>query len=322
MSHEVETMAWANQVPWHGLGNRVDDCISTDEMVVAAGLDWEVEQHPCYIDLGGDGDHIEVGRQALVRSTDRRILTITGPDWKPLQNKDAIGFFKDYVEAGGAKLETAGSLRGGKVIWGLASLQKGFTLKGGDASKGYVLLTSPHEVGKAITIRATSVRVVCANTMALAQGDAVSYRQSHLKEFDIEAAKEMIDLAQQQVAHFALEAKALQQLKMSEFETVRALAKHFQPVEQGISEKEDEARIKGLINDPATMNSRMVEVLTSVNKAPGATPGNAWGVLNGVTHWADHVAGREADARMFRSWLGHTGRTKQTVKDDLLAMAA
>lgn len=313
MSHEVETMAWANQVPWHGLGNRVDDCITPKEMVKAAGLDWKVEQHDCFIDLGGDG-LVNVGRQALIRSTDKKVLTITGENWKPLQNEDALGFFKDYVEAGGAKLETAGSLRGGKVIWGLASLQKGFTLKGGDQNKGYIL--------KAITVRATSVRVVCANTMAMAHHDAVTYRQSHLKEFDVEAAKETVEVAQEQIANFALEAKALQQLQMSEYDTVRTLAKYFQPVEQGISKKEDEARIKGLINDPATMNSRMVEVLNSVNNGPGATPSNGWGVLNGVTHWADHVAGREADARMFRSWLGHTGRTKQLVKDELLAMAS
>jgi hypothetical protein len=59
----------------------------------------------------------------------------------------------------------------------------------------------------------------------------------------------------------------------------------------------------------------------AVDKAPGATPGNGWGVLNGVTYWADHMAGREADARMFRSWLGHTGQRKQAVKEELLAMA-
>ena len=54
---------------------------------------------------------------------------------------------------GGAKLETAGSLRGGKMGWALASIQEGFTINKTDHSKGYVLLTSPHEVGKSITVR-------------------------------------------------------------------------------------------------------------------------------------------------------------------------
>lgn len=319
MSHEVETMAWANQVPWHGLGNKIDADSTVEEMTMAAGLNWEVEQHDCYANV--DGEKINVGRKALVRSTDKKVLTITGDNWKPLQNKDALGFFRDYMEAGGAKLETAGSLRGGKIIWGLAALNKGYKLKGGDESKGYVLLVSPHEVGKAITVRATSVRVVCANTLALASQQEIAYRQSHLKEFDMDSAKATVELANQQIAQLAMDSETLMNLKMSEFDTVRTLAKFFQPVEQGISEKEDEERIRILIDDPKMMNKKLSDVLVSVNKAPGATPGNAWGVLNGVTHWADHVAGRTSDARLFRSWLGHTGQTKEKVKNTLLEMA-
>lgn len=311
-------MAFANALPWHGLGNRVDASSSVEEMTAAAGLDWKVEQHPCFAEM--EGEKIDIGRKALIRDTDKKILTITGDNWKPLQNSDAIGFFRDYMEMGGAKLETAGSLRGGKVIWGLAALNKGYTLKGGDVSKGYILITSPHEVGKAITVRATAVRVVCANTLALASRDTIAYRQSHHKQFNFDDAKKTVDIANQQIAQLAIESEALQGLKMSEFDTVRALSKFFQPMEKNISKTEEEKNIQAMISDPCLMNKKLSEIMVSVNTAAGATPENAWGVLNGVTHWADHVAGRERDARLFRSWLGTTGTAKEQVKNHLLEM--
>lgn len=322
MAHKVETMAFANEVPWHGLGNRVDPTVSVDEMLVAAGLNWEVEQHECYAEIGGQ--KVAVGRQALVRSTDNRVLTITGDAWKPLQNRDALEFFREYTEAGGAKLETAGSLREGKVVWGLASIQKGFSLQGRDQVNGYLLLVSPHEVGKAIQVRHTAVRVVCANTMAMAErSGTVEYKQNHLKEFDIEAAKAAVALGAEAIAKLEMEARALQKLKMSEYDTVRVLADYFMPAsgDDAATEKAREDYVKTLVNEPSNQSKVLKELLLSVNKAPGATPGNGWGVLNGVTHWADHVAGRTNDARLYRSWFGHTGQAKTTVKRTLLEMA-
>ena len=44
MSHEVETMAYANETPWHGLGTPVADTLTPKEMLQAAGLDWKVEK--------------------------------------------------------------------------------------------------------------------------------------------------------------------------------------------------------------------------------------------------------------------------------------
>lgn len=316
MAHEVETMAFANEVPWHGLGNRVDANSTIDEMLVAAGLDWEVKQYPLYAKIGDK--ELAVTRKALVRETDHKVLTVTGENWTPLQNRDALGFFREYTEAGGIKLETAGSLRGGKVIWGLANIGEGFTIMNGrDAVKGYMLITSPHEVGHAISVRTTSVRVVCANTMAMAHRGAsqVSYTQNHLSEFDMDRAKETIGLARETIRDYQIDAEALMGLKMSEYDTVRFLAKFFQPTET-------KPALEKVIKDPTARNKHLTAVINSVQNAPGATPGNAWGVLNGVTHWADHVSGRSNDARVSSAWFGVNSRMKLNVNTELLEMAA
>jgi hypothetical protein len=36
MTHAVETMAYAGDVPWHGLGQKVDDTLTPLEMMQAA----------------------------------------------------------------------------------------------------------------------------------------------------------------------------------------------------------------------------------------------------------------------------------------------
>jgi phage/plasmid-like protein (TIGR03299 family) len=319
MAHEVESIAWAHEVPWHGLGNKVEGNVTCDEMLVAAGLDWTVEEKPAFINI--DGNQVPIDRKALVRSTDKKILTITGKDWKPFQNKDVMEFFREYTNQGGCTLETAGSLRGGKIVWALARVAAGFSLQGRDHVKAYLLLVSPHEVGKASTVRTTSVRVLCANTLAMAggvQGKNAEYRQSHIYNFDTIAAKASVQLVKDEIAKMELDANALQQLKMSQFDTLRVLAEFFQPAPKNGTEH----NIEELINEPDARSANLQKVLWATEKAPGATPGNGWGVLNGVTYWADHMAGNSKDSRLFNSWLGETGKKKDQVKGKLMEMVS
>jgi len=320
MAHEIETMAFANAVPWHGLGNRIDPNCSVDEMIVAAGLDWKVRQLPLFAQAE-DGELIKLPlRRALVRDSDNKVLSVTGDVWKPFQNRDALEFFREYTEVGGAKLETAGSLRGGKIIWALASVQEGFTLNRKDHVKGYILLTSPHEVGKAITVRTTTVRVVCANTMAMALGkDSAQYSQNHLTNFDTAKAKDAIGLAREQIHQAHMDAKLLNKLKMSEFDNVRFLASFFMPTPEGMKA---DVHFESILADENYRSKTMHEVLCSLKDAPGAITDNAWGTLNAVTHWADHTAGAKADARLFNAWLGERSRLKLEVRDALLQLAS
>lgn len=321
MAHAILSMAYRGETPWHGLGNKVEGIPTVGEMLVAAGLDWGVTKHPIFAEVEGEKFQVP-GKMALMRDTDKTIFSVVGEGWQPLQNKDAMEFFREYTEMGGATLETAGALHGGKVIWGLANINQGFKLNGRDEVKGYILLTSPHEVGNSVTVRTTTIRVVCANTMAMAVSEnrKPEYRQSHAKAFNIDAAKQTIQLAKEQVAFHELEAKALQSLKLSAYDTVRFLASHFQPLLER-DEYAEEQHVKMLMNDPLQQNKTLGNIIQSTARAPGATPGNAWGILNGVTHWADHVAGKTQDNRLYNSWMGSTGKIKLDVKKDLLEMA-
>ncbi|MGN9168421.1 hypothetical protein [Paenibacillus jamilae] len=44
MPANVETMFYTREAPWHGLGNRVENAITSDEALQKAGRDWNVIQ--------------------------------------------------------------------------------------------------------------------------------------------------------------------------------------------------------------------------------------------------------------------------------------
>lgn len=319
MSHAVETMAWRNEVPWHGLGVQVSGIPSVDEMIKAAGLDWEVRQYPMFANVAGEFVPVKQ-RQALVRETDKKILTVTGPNWNPLQNKEMFEFFREFTEAGNCELETAGSLHGGRVIWALASIKHGFTLKGGDAVRGYILFISPHEVGKSILLRTTAIRVVCANTLAMAMNSGVTqYSQNHLTDFNHDAAKAAVGMAKDQLDQFEKDAKKLSKLELSDFDTMRVLAPFF--VDQPDDRNPDEW-IGALLDDADLRGRSLNGVIDSLYDAPGALPNTGWGVLNAVTHWADHSAGNKADARLLSAWSGERMTLKTDVLEKLMELVA
>lgn len=316
MSHEMESMAYLGQTPWHGLGHKLEQAATVDEMTTAAGIDWAVEQVPTFALI--NGEYVEISeRKAIVRQTDSKILATSSNEWKPFQNKELMEFFREYAEAGACTLETAGSLHGGKTIWALANINKGFALNGGrDKVDGYLLLSNSHAPGSAIRVMTTMVRVVCQNTLSMAHGAKNdSYRQSHMREFDVSAAKATVDLAREQMGHHEDEAKALHSLKLSTHDVIKVLAKHFQP------DMADDFNVQVLTHNPNAQSEIMSRVLWSVAKGPGAEPDNAWGVLNGYTHYADHVAGKTAESRLTNATFGRNAKVKLDLRRDLLEMA-
>lgn len=323
MSHEIETMAYTNEVPWHGLGTYIQDAPSVDDMLIKAGLDWSVVKTPVYAQhhdgltndptLVTTSDHF-----ALVRSSDGKILDVCGKQYNPVQNRDALGFFKSFVEAGDATLETAGSLKGGRNIWGLANLGQNFHLKNNkhDQLKSYLLISSPHEVGKSLQIKFTSVRVVCNNTLTLALNSNAQFRMTHrvqFDEFNQERAREILGIARDESLQFEKTANTLSTQRISRDDALRVLQPIYQPDIDPVV----------LINSPDKYLSLSIKsILVANENAPGASPDTAWGLLNAVTYYSDHVASRSVDKRMHNAWFGKTANHKQKVLDTLISMAA
>ena len=124
----VETMAYAGEVPWHGLGVKVRPDLTPVEMLNAAELNWEVDKVPLTYTIGDDETQQQFipNKFGLIRKTDGRFYDVVGPNWNPLQNEQAFEFFHDFVEKGDMEMHTAGSLHDGQYVWALAKIKESF----------------------------------------------------------------------------------------------------------------------------------------------------------------------------------------------------
>lgn len=303
MSDQVETMAYAGEVPWHGLGKRVLPDLTPDQMMHESGTDWEVK----LVTFRGT---IRVGdttytitdpkRKMLVRVKDgvpdKHPFTVTGCNWNPVQNADAFAFFHEYVMEGGMEMHTAGSLRQGQVVWALAKIKESFELFGGDRVDSYLLFSNPHEYGKSINVRFTPIRVVCNNTLCAALGtqSVNSAAVSHRSAFDPKAVKEMLGLAHKKLGQYKEAAEFLGSKRYSK-ETLVQYFSGLYPAKKG-----SQKAASGELTSAAEVS------LGAVKTQPGSqfAEGTWWQAFNAATYAMDHLLGKSADVRMDKAWFG------------------
>lgn len=296
MAHLVETMAYAGEVPWHGLGVSVSNDLTPNQMMEKAGLDWTVQKVDSFVRVGDQ--EIATGQQALVRSSDNKILTNVGKDWNPVQNEEAFAFFSEYVLAGDMEMHTAGSLKEGKMVWALAKVKESFDILGGDQVDSYLLFSNPHEYGKSIDVRFTPIRVVCNNTLTMslhAQANN-SVKINHRSEFNADLVKETLGIAHEKFAKYKETAEFLASKRYS----AEALIQYYNEI---FPRSYDKNRKVEKFEDLTRTAQDAVGVL---HTQPGAefAEGSWWQALNSVTFLTDHKMGRSTDSRLTSSWFG------------------
>lgn len=326
MTDAVETMAYNKvETPWHGLGNAVNNNLTPAEMLKAAGLNWKVSKEPIFHKKDGKYEEIN-GKYALTRDKDGSVLSIVGETYKPVQNEEAFTFFKRFVREGHMKMETAGSLWNGRYVWGLARLEKDFEISKGDEQRGYLLLSSPHVIGKSMVIQFTPIRVVCWNTLSWAlgsnlKGKAGAFRMPHHTAFDDtvkRAAEAALGLASEQMANYK-EAVTLLAKKKAKPEAVEEFFCE-------ILEFDPKAARKKKSKKEEIVEPRMLpHFRNALTHAPGhdlaSALGTWWGAVNAVTYVVDHEIGRDRNTALKTAWFGHKAQVKRRAFDLALQRA-
>jgi phage/plasmid-like protein (TIGR03299 family) len=299
MAHLVESMLFVGQVPWHGLGTRLEQPPSVVAGIQAAGLDWDVGLRP----LATADTHEGVPAFATYRTTDATILGVVGPHYQPLQNRDAFTFFEPFLRAGEAQLHTAGSLAGGRRVWVLAKVnRRPLEVVPGDQVEKYVLLSNSHDGTLAVRVGFTPVRVVCNNTLAMAHGSDASrlLRVKHTKNVvdNLAAIREVMDLADQQFAASAEQFQALARRDISRSDLDRYVR-----VVLGLpSQKDQSTRAANIVNRVGTFFE------AGRGNAMPRVRGTWWAAYNAITEYLSYERGRSADSRLNSLWFGDGAR--------------
>jgi phage/plasmid-like protein (TIGR03299 family) len=191
--------------------------------------------------------------------------------------------------------------------------------------------------------RLTGTRVVCANTLTVALGEAnkSAVRTRHSTAFDARLVKEKMGIVTSQNdaawEKFRSDMERLADKKVSSTEATEILSELLRPAGERAKPRQqaNATSFAELLNAPVGTATNfantdkesperairgLAELEQSYYRAPGAVPGTAYGMLQGITHYIDHARGRDADKRQTSAWFGQGENLKNKAFADLLAM--
>lgn len=312
MSHDLTAtdhmVSGSNVTPWHGLGTVLPGHLSAAEALEAARLNWRVEQEPVY-----DGDMTEIPSYQLNRRSDtREVLGVVAKGWQPVQNDRLLEIAEALVQVDDCDfrpvIETAGSLRGGRIVWAMVKI--GAREFVDSAHHTYLLLSNGHTDKRALRGTLTDVRVVCANTLGFAEASASQLFVTHARGVDARLNTALETLGWANAATRAT------------FVIYDALAKA--PVAEEKARDTFRSLVAGNAESLTKAQTETLDEMTELFRGGRGNAGrSAFGVLNAVTDWADHRKGyRQNDGWLERRFIDSTlGGKAQLMKADAFRAA-
>ncbi len=317
MAHEVQTMAYVNAVPWHGLGSKLTPHQPIEIWQRQAGMDWTIEETPVLYSVSPNGLHLKsnLDSKVLYRSDSHVPLSVVSKRYQVVQPHDVLDFYRDLVSAGGFELETAGVLKGGKKLWALARTGQETMLKGGDHVKGYLLLATSCDGSLCTTAQFTSIRVVCNNTLQMAVGESAgAVKVPHSTRFNVRRVKESLGIHISAWDRFTASIRTLAERKIHKFEAMNYLVNVLGDPDLPIADQPNQKALQ-----------TVQEMYSGGGKGSGmaSASGTAWGLVNAVTEYVDqHRRARSTDYRLDSAWFGQGAAIKEKAFVEALKLAA
>ena len=283
---DMASFASLRQPAWHGLGTVFDNEVTTREMLDLAHLsDWDVRCEEISLPGRSHRDYF-----ATVRTNPfdggNDVLGVVGERYRPFQNEDLFAFGDNILDGG--RWETAGSLKGGRVVFGSLALERETILDpNGVADKinTYLLINTSHDGSVAIQASVTPVRVVCANTLNVAlnrtrkkDGVKQSFKIRHTQsaEGKIAVARQALGMANAYMDEFSKLANAMiqKEITATQFNDI-ILAAYPKP------DKDTKGAVKKWENKVDLIN----DIYTG--QFNGMIANTAWGAFNALTERLD-----------------------------------
>ena len=317
--HLVETMAYAGEKPWHGLGNKLTTLQPIDVWKRQAGMDWTIEESEVRYITGSQtvgAIHSFPEQKGLYRSDTKRPLAVVSKRFQVVQPEEVLEFYRDLTEDAGFELETAGVLREGRKFWALARTGQSTTLKGKDQVNGYLLLATACDGSLATTAQFTSVRVVCNNTLQIALGDnRGAVKVPHRSEFNADAVKQQLGITVAPWMRFVAQMKDLVACPVDP-DSVDGLLRQ-------VLVYPGQAGKAPMVNEQAVRSVRALYDGGGRGAQLASSRGTAWGLLNSVTEYVDHHRrARSDDHRREAAWFGQGAQFKQRAWHELVQLTA
>lgn len=310
MSHEIDTttglpaIAYVGDEPWHGLGQKLSPGATIEEWTAAAGLNWDVARAPVEFKIG-DAQASMPSRNVLYRTDTHAPLSVVSDTYKVVQPAQIMDFFREVTAKTSAALETAGSLFAGRVIWALARLGDDLRIKD-DTIAPFLMLSTSYDMSTPTIAKLVATRVVCNNTIQLALNEAGKrqIRIPHSAEFRADEVRAGLEISLDAFDLFKQQALKLSGIPFAQSDMDRFLLNLLQP-EKGEVDGEVIRKSKGYTSIMGMFDGGQLGAEQDASK------NTAWGALNAVTQFIDHVKGRNQSSRLMDAWFSTGGKFKE-----------
>jgi phage/plasmid-like protein (TIGR03299 family) len=306
MPANVESMFSVRQMPWHREGTILADYPGDwNQARKLAGLDWDPIATEVYAltDLNENGSpHYEPinGWKCIARSDNGAVLSLNHDTYTIIDHGEMGEIVQAVLAQPNVKWETAGVLDGGRSVWCLALLDEPITLPGDDsATLPYLAITNRHDGTAACALRATAVRIVCANTFRAAElegertGATFSFIHKSSWRNRIEEARVAVTGARAEMRRYSDLARELLNIPIMPRQRELFITEFIPMPPNGlvtdrVARNVDEARSALRLLFQSTTNEQIA--------------GTAYGLVQAAGEYLDHV-------RTARSWETRLNRT-------------
>lgn len=330
MAHQIETFSdgtaafvSARQSAWHRLGTVAEGCLTAAQAMKTAYLDrWNVRK------IGIEGAEVSEEGVETVRADDRWMtvrthpktgkldyLGIVGSDYTPVQNEECCDLLDTIVDEAGAHYETAGSLRGGRSVFVTIKLPTAMQIAGVDDLDLYLAVNTSHDGKSQVSVDATPIRIVCANTQQLAlRQSRARYSFRHVpgaKKSHVAHAREALGIIWDYYTEFESEAEHMinESLTAGEFERIIA---QVWPLKDDVGPR--------ALNNQKRRDEELHQLFSGADTQANIR-GTRWAGYQAIAEYLDHFAPAKSDeVRATRVLTTAAVATKKQLAFELLSV--
>lgn len=301
------------EMPWHNLGQIVEDAKTSSEVLKLANLDFEVITAPNHAKYGEEYIRNPLSF-STVRTDNKEVLGTVGNKYKVLQNTEAFNFFDDIVGSKEAIFETAGVLGEGQKIFITAKLPDYIIIDGGlsdDTIEQYLLLTNDHTGSESAQITFTPVRVVCNNTLNMALRGATNvYRIRHTKSIKsrLDEVARLMGLKNKYFNELAIGLNAMKAIKLSESNVKHLLCEIYLTTSEYELLAKNNGKLKGVDEISTKKKNTIIDAYSWIDQGIGQDSHRGTGLwlFNGMVGYYNNGRSYTNEQRRFENIMGGT----------------
>ena len=268
-----------------GFGEKIINPSSYDDVLTQAGLNWSVDVHPAYAQVGDKMIEIP-GRGVVVRAEDEKPLGIVSNHYQVVNNADAFAFTESIFNGDQIEFIRGGSYRGGSATWLEAKVTGKYSILGDD-TECYLIFKNSHDGTGSITCMIVPERIACSNALNLPlKNNSRIWRCVHSGDpmKKISEAQEVLLAGSSYMNALAKEAEVLNSIKLTDSKILQFIDRLFPINEAKMTDRQKENQM--------LRRNQLFDVFYSKEDLTnfGST---GYKFISAVADYVDHVDGRK-----------------------------